>query len=213
MSVHRGVIAAALLLATCAWGNAAYIAAKAWLAQGLVYRAWQSTLASAELGHKPWPWADTWPVAVLRHPFSRDYLYVLEGGFGSSLAFGPGHIVATAMPGEDDTSVVAGHRDTHFAFLQHLQLGTKLELQDAHGQWHDYVVAATHVVDSREGDWLVPGGAQLHLITCYPFDALLPGGPLRYVVVAERIAPIERHSEQTLAGLNASAKNRHNRRL
>ena len=30
--------------------------------------------------------------------------------------------------------------------------------------------------------------AQLTLITCYPFDAIQPGTPLRYVVVAERVA-------------------------
>ena len=29
---------------------------------------------------------------------------------------------------------------------------------------------------------------QLTLITCYPFDAVLPGTPWRYVVVAERMA-------------------------
>jgi sortase A len=31
-------------------------------------------------------------------------------------------------------------------------------------------------------DTLVP---TLTLVTCYPFDAIDPGGPLRYVVVAE----------------------------
>jgi sortase A len=25
----------------------------------------------------------------------------------------------------------------------------------------------------------------LTLVTCYPFDALVPGGPLRYIVTAE----------------------------
>ena len=29
------------------------------------------------------------------------------------------------------------------------------------------------------------GGERLLLVTCYPFDALVPGGPLRYVVVAD----------------------------
>ena len=29
---------------------------------------------------------------------------------------------------------------------------------------------------------------QLTLITCYPFDAVRPGTPLRYVVIAQRVA-------------------------
>lgn len=30
------------------------------------------------------------------------------------------------------------------------------------------------------------GTERLTLLTCYPFDALRPGGPLRYVVIARR---------------------------
>jgi len=30
----------------------------------------------------------------------------------------------------------------------------------------------------------VAGHRQLTLVTCYPFDAIVPGGPLRYVVFA-----------------------------
>lgn len=218
MSWRNGTIAAILLVAACAWGNAATITAKAWLAKGLISTAWQSTLVKGQLGHKPWPWADTWPIAVLRHPFSPDHLYVLEGSFGSSLAFGPGHVIATAMPGEDNASVIAGHRDTHFAFLQQLQPGNRLELQDAHGQWHDYAVTTTHIVDSRTGEWRLPeGSAELHLITCYPFDAVVPGGPLRYIVVAHKTEASgdkqQKPMELVMEGLNGSGKNRHNERL
>jgi sortase A len=31
-----------------------------------------------------------------------------------------------------------------------------------------------------------PERDQLVLVTCYPFDAMVPGGPLRYVVIAEK---------------------------
>lgn len=218
MAWRRVIVVVLLLLTVGAWGNAAAITAKAWLAKGLISQAWRSTLAEAAAGHKPWPWADTWPIAVLRHPLSEDHLYVLEGGFGSTLAFGPGHVIATAMPGGDDASVIAGHRDTHFAFLQQLQKGHRLELQDAHGQWHYYEVASMHVVDSREGEWALPErGAQLHLITCYPFDAVTPGGPLRYVVVAHKMDMAEHNPQNSVAlaaeGLNDSDKNRHNARV
>ncbi len=41
------------------------------------------------------------------------------------------------------------------------------------------------VVDSRSAVIRSePRAAALVLMTCYPFDALVPGGPLRYVVTA-----------------------------
>lgn len=212
--MRRLAVVATLLIALASFANAASISAKAWLAQGLIRWAWQATLEQARPGHKPWPWADTWPVAVLRHPYAADHLYVLEGGFGAALAFGPGHVVATAMPGEDETTVIAGHRDTHFRFVERLQRGDMLELQDSRGQWHHYGVASMHIVDSREGAWLLPEGEEeLHLITCYPFDAVAPGGPLRYVVIARKLVETEVPSQLAALGLNADDENRHNERL
>jgi sortase A len=43
------------------------------------------------------------------------------------------------------------------------------------------VVDARTAVIGSAGD----GTAALVLVTCYPFDAVNPGGPLRYVVAAE----------------------------
>jgi sortase A len=45
-------------------------------------------------------------------------------------------------------------------------------------------VEATSVVDSRTAVIRSEDRAGLILITCYPFDAVVPGGPLRYVVTA-----------------------------
>ena len=61
------VVAVALLAALGAWelGHGAWIHAKAQLAQYLLQRAWERTLRG-EPAAKPWPWADTWPVARLR---------------------------------------------------------------------------------------------------------------------------------------------------
>jgi sortase A len=49
-------------------------------------------------------------------------------------------------------------------------------------------VAATRVVDRSEL-WVAADASdtRLTLVTCYPFFALRPGGPLRYVVVARRV--------------------------
>ncbi len=48
------------------------------------------------------------------------------------------------------------------------------------------------VIDARQAR-LAPddGRPILSLVTCYPFDAIVPGGPLRYVVTAAGIPPDE----------------------
>jgi len=48
-------------------GQGAYIYAKAEVAQVLLRRAWDKTLAG-ERQVRLWAWADTWPVARLRLP-------------------------------------------------------------------------------------------------------------------------------------------------
>lgn len=176
-----------LLLALGVWqvGEAAYIHAKAWLAQRLVEDAWARTLAG-ERAVKPWPWADSWPVARLEMPALGRRLIVLSGGSGRTLAFGPGHLDGSPLPGEPGTSIIGGHRDTHFRILERLGPGDEIRVQDRKGVTHGFRVTAAEVVDSRRAR-LDPTGERprLILVTCYPFDALAPGGPLRYLVFAE----------------------------
>ena len=110
---------------------------------------------------------------------------VLAGAGGRTLAFGPGHVTATPLPGEEGNAVVSGHRDTHFAFMQRLRAGDRVVVETREGQRRRYVVRRTFVVDHRE-TWVAEdaGDTRLTLVTCYPFDAIRPGGPLRYVVSA-----------------------------
>src|SRR5215510_8497445 len=79
---------ALLLLVAGMWqlGGGIYIRAKAILAQILVRDAWERTLGG-ERRVKPWPWADTWPVARLEVPEQRVDLFVLAGANGRTIAF------------------------------------------------------------------------------------------------------------------------------
>lgn len=165
-------------------GSGAYIHAKAWLAQQLIASAWTRTL-EGERHVKPWPWADTWPIARLK-VIDRDVdLYVLADASGRSLAFGPGYLNSTAAIGTGNT-VIAGHRDTHFAFLRDLQPGDKFTIQTADGGEWRLQLNETHIIDSRHDRLqFADAAATVTLLTCYPFDAIAPGGPLRYVAVAE----------------------------
>jgi len=183
----RLLVACLLCLGFWQLGQGAYIPAKAWLAQELMLRAWTRML-SGESRVTPWPWADTWPVARLTARSGDVDLIVLAGGSGRTLAFGPGHLGASAMPGEVGNTVIAGHRDTHFQFLKDVQAGDVLKLESGRGLEHSYEVTSVDIVDSRKaGLSLDTDAAMLSLVTCYPFDAIEAGGPLRYVVTARML--------------------------
>ena len=157
---------------------------KAIVAQYLLQSAWSDT-QNGTVHSKPWPWADTWPVARLSSVKHNQEMIVLAGATGRTLAFGPAHLLSSARPGETGNTVLVGHRDTHFAFLRHLRPGDLLQLESVDGIKHAYRVSDRAVVHENSTEVMAPDTRKmLTLITCYPFDALVPGGPLRYVVQA-----------------------------
>ncbi|WP_238258543.1 sortase domain-containing protein, partial [Methylobacterium gnaphalii] len=128
-----GRAAAAALLIVCGLAltaQGAWIPAKAILAQVLLERAFAETLAS---GHpqKPWPWADTVPVARLT--LGGESYIALAGSSGQALAFGPGHVEGTPQAGEPGTAVYAAHRDTQFAVLRSLMPGDPVTVTRSDG--------------------------------------------------------------------------------
>lgn len=180
------LVACVLCLGFWQLGQGAYIPAKAWFAQELMLRAWTRAGAGAEQP-APWPWADTWPVARLLAKSGDVNLIVLAGGSGRTLAFGPGHLSASALPGERGNSVIAGHRDTHFSFLRDVEIGESLLIQTISGAEYIYEIVAIDVVDSRRGSLVLDTDESvLSLVTCYPFDAVEAGGPMRFVVTARQ---------------------------
>ncbi|HEX2114190.1 MAG TPA: class GN sortase [Alphaproteobacteria bacterium] len=161
-----------------------YIHAKAILAQHLLDHAWQRTLGGTTRA-KPWPWADTWPVARLTARGLDGWVYVLADASGRSLSFGPGVVAGTPVPGEPGNSVIAGHRDTHFRFLQVLAADDRVTLETTDGISRAYRIVDKRIVDTRHAQAVQPSDEpMLTLVTCYPFAAINPGGPLRYVVTA-----------------------------
>jgi len=182
----RRLIWILLALALFFLGSAFYIPAKAMLAQTLLQQAWAQTLASHGQINKPWPWADTWPVARLIVPAHAIDQIVLQGDTGNSLAFAPGESVQSFMDKYSGAIMISGHRDTHFRFLKDVALGDILELQNEDGAIDRYRVEDLQIIDTRFGEVAVPqAGKWLLLVTCYPFTALQAGGSRRYVVSAE----------------------------
>ena len=164
-------------------GQGAWIHIKAETAQWLLQQAWHTSL-NTHVPVKPWPWADTWPVGRLIIPRLDIDQIILAGTNGQSLAFGPGKVRNAQSSIHDSQNIIlSGHRDTHFSFMQDVQLGDRLMVQNPQGEWLSFTVSNMEVMDSRIQTLPVnQGEVDLRLITCYPFDAVLPGGPLRYVV-------------------------------
>ena len=182
------VILTAFLLAVGLWqvGEGSWIYAKARLAQYLLQRAWSRTLGG-ETAARPWPWADTYPVAKLRVPSMHIDLIVLNGAYGRTLAFGPGYSESSAFPGSSGTTILTGHRDTHFRFLRRLGRQDEIVIETVRRTSRRYLVQSSQIVDARTAAIsLNDMEDKLILVTCYPFDTVLTGGSLRYVVTATR---------------------------
>lgn len=176
---------ASAVLAVCGLtliAEAAYIPLKAAVAQQLLELSWSSSSAAAS--HRPWPWADTFPVARVRCARIGLDAVVLEGSTGRSLAFAPGHVPGTALPGESGISLIAAHRDTHFRPLAQIRVDDLIEVERPDKTLARYRVAETDVVRKNVLPRFHEHVDALVLSTCYPFDALTPGGDDRFLVIA-----------------------------
>ena len=168
--------------------NALYLPAKAVVAQILLEHAWQQTLDTGKL-HRPWPWADAKTVAKIDFPAHNTQYIVLSGSTGPTLAFAPGHLHGSRLPNESGHMVLSGHRDTHFAVLEHVSQGETIHIHTQEGDIKTYQITSRRIIDSTEESLHLRYDADvLTLITCYPFDALHPGGPLRLRIDAELLA-------------------------
>ena len=178
--LSAAVLLTAVFFSILLVARAAWIPVKAELAQWLIERSWQDRL-NGNLEARPWPWADTRPVAVLSLPQYGIQQMVLDGNSGRNLAFGP-VLVDGTLDGRD--RIISGHRDTHFRFLEFLKAGDLIQLTTRQSSlWFE--VRYLDVVDSRLEELVIdPGMDRISLVTCYPFNGLQAGGPLRYVVTA-----------------------------
>jgi sortase A len=179
------------LIGLILFGDGAYIHAKAWLAQVLLERAFDRSIATGQ-AVKPWSWADTWPVARIEVKRIGASAIVLEGTSGQALAFGPGHISGTVAAGERGVAVYAAHRDTHFRFLRNVSLGEVIDVTRNDGK-HFRFRADSSAVVRYDASGIDPATreAELVLTTCWPFDAVV-SGPERYVLRATLIETNDR---------------------
>lgn len=186
---RRSLLCLAVLLSLFGiWqlGSAGWTAGRAVLAQLLLERAWAATLDEGGRPTRPWPWADSHPAGRLMVPALDRSLLVLDSANPRNLAFGPARVAGSAPLGNRGLTVLAGHRDSHFDFLDELAPGQRLRLQSADGRWHDYRVSDMTVLEQPRLP-VPPDSEGLVLVTCWPLDAMRPGGEQRYAVLADPV--------------------------
>lgn len=183
-AVRRLLIGLAICAGLVLAGQGLWIHAKAFLAQILLDRAFEQSVATGQVV-KPWSWLDTYPVARIGVPRLGESAVALEGASGQALAFGPAHVVGTPDAGEDGTAVYAAHRDTHFAFLAAVRIGDEILVTRRDGGTARFRVTG-HDVRRWDQSGIDPSAPGRHLVlaTCWPFGAVTHG-PLRYLVHAE----------------------------
>ena len=184
--LRRLALGALLALAVALLAAGFWLPAKAELAQHLLNRAWNRT-TDGDAASKPWPWADTHPVARLTLPGSDEPMTVLAGASGRALAFAPALLDGSAAPGTHGVTVIAGHRDTHFRRLATVAIGDELTLERPDGSVYAYEITDLDVVDSERASLRLDADESIVvLVTCWPFEAIDAGGSWRYVVTARQ---------------------------
>ncbi|MBF7075074.1 class GN sortase [Glaciecola sp. MH2013] len=188
ISVETIFIYAIFVFALVLLGDSFYIKTKAQYAQYLIGNSWQYYANTGEI-QKPWPWADTFPIAELSIQDTSHF--ILSGASGRNLAFGPAHLANTASLGSEGNAAIAGHRDTHFEQLKTSKLGDLIYLtsrQEDKLVKQVFRVSDIKIVDEKNIDVLQETSTStLTLITCYPFDSIDPNPSQRYIVKAELI--------------------------
>ena len=157
---------------------------KARVAQVLLQYAWHKTIKTGE-DQRPWKSFDGNPILRLTIPDHEVDQIVLKGTSGQSLAFGPAFHEESLLPGNGGTTVVSSHRDSHGIYIKNLKIGDIIKLQDRYKQWHTYTIDDFSIIDVKNYSILTLNTEDnLLIITCYPFNAIRSGTPLRYVVSA-----------------------------
>jgi sortase A len=130
------------------------------------------------------------PVGALRIPRLDAHFVVVQGTDSGSLRRGPGHYSGTALPGQDGTVGIAGHRTTYGAPFRHLDAlrrGDPITMTMPYGRFV-YRVEGTRIVKPQDVSTLRAIGRQrLVLTACHP----LYSAAQRLVVIArlEQAAP------------------------
>jgi sortase A len=119
-------------------------------------------------------------------PKIKEEFPLVQGTDQKELAKGVGHYLESVLPGEQDNTVLAGHRDTMFRELGKVEVGDTVQIETKAGSF-TYQITQQRIVDKNDRTVIVSYDyAALTLITCYPFDFVGPA-PDRYILVGKLV--------------------------
>jgi sortase A len=125
-------------------------------------------------------------IGELYIPKISSTLPIIHGTDEDELEKGVGHFAGSVLPGEEDNSVLSGHRDTVFRKLGEVGVGDLLVVTTSAGEF-TYKVRKVRIVDADDRTVIVPKPrATLTVTTCYPFH-YIGNAPERYVLVADLV--------------------------
>jgi sortase A len=108
---------------------------------------------------------------------------IREGEDPRTLRLAVGHLPGTAWPGRPGNAAIAGHRDTFFRTLRHIERHDEI-LVTTSNDVSRYVVVSTRVVHPDDVSVLKSTDESvLTLVTCYPFF-YVGRAPQRFIVRA-----------------------------
>ncbi|WP_419881750.1 class D sortase [Peribacillus sp. B-H-3] len=122
-------------------------------------------------------------MGTLYIPKLKASLPIYHGTDEDELKKGVGHYAKSVLPGENDNSVLSGHRDTVFRRLGEVGVGDLLTVKTSAGKF-TYKVRKVRIVDKNDRTVIVPKPrATLTVSTCYPFS-YIGSAPQRYILIA-----------------------------
>jgi len=189
ISLKLGNLIAGIILGVSVWhfSENETMTIHTWIIHSLLNNAWVRTQAS---GHevKPWPWANTWPLARLSIPHLRVQRIILAHANDSMPLFVLGHLDSSVLPGELGNSIVSIYHENDSQFLRKLREGDVMVLESSrNGHWQ-YRVTAIYIADKTDTALLEPSlNRRLTLISYYQAT---PKDNRRYVVVADELERI-----------------------
>lgn len=169
-------------MAVAASGAAVPFTAK--LSQVLLQQAYTQTVATGQAG-RPWGSSDITAIGKINVPRLGVSEIIVNATTPAAMRAGPSLMQGSAAIGTPGTSVIAAHRDTHFAFLKDIRVGDIIQAAGKDGEMLSYRVSSMQVVEADQ--FTITKGQtsnDLALSTCYPFGSVR-GGTKRYVVRAE----------------------------
>lgn len=112
---------------------------------------------------------------------------IFEGTGKEVLRNGVGHYIRSALPGEENNTILSGHRDTVFRGLRYVKENDELIVTTVAGQF-TYKIQRIRIVNSDDATVMKPKPrATLTVTTCYPFY-FVGNAPERFVISAKLIS-------------------------